>query len=888
MRKTRTFVVVPSLPEKLQSLKDIANNLFWGWDYEAVDLFRRLDREMWDECGHNPVKMLGRLSQERLNAAAEDAGLLSHLERVHKKMQAYMEGPRWYDALEHTVNGDNAGDSGNSEETGKIAYFSAEFGLHESLPLYSGGLGILAGDHLKSASDLGLPLVGVGLLYRQGYFQQYLNADGWQQESYPENDFYNMSVTLMIHEDGRPIRFHIDIAGHDVVVQIWRIKVGRIDLYMLDTNLRCNRIEDRQITAHLYGGDSNMRIRQEIVLGIGGYTALKTLNIEPEVFHMNEGHASFLGLERIRRAMEEHQLTYAQAREATVCDNVFTTHTPVPAGHDVFAPAMMEKYFSNYSKKLNLKWQDFLALGRVDPQNNNEPFSMTNLALRLSTFRNGVSKLHGEISREMCNNIWNGVPSHEVPITSVTNGIHVKSWISHDMSELFERYLGADWMEQPSEESPFRRIEQIPDEELWRTHERRRERLVTFTRLRLQEQLKRRGAGQAALAQAEEVLNPQALTIGFARRFATYKRGVLLFRDIKRFIKILSDKDRPVQIIFAGKAHPRDSEGKELIRKIVHYIREDEFRRQVVLIENYDINVARYLVQGVDVWLNTPRRGMEASGTSGMKVLVNGGLNLSVLDGWWCEGYSGDVGWSIGAGESYQDPNYEDEVESHTLYNLLEKEVIPKFYDRSTDRLPREWIRMMKNSMMRLTPKFSTSRMVGEYAKRFYMPGRQRRKVFTADNLKISRELADWKESIRDRWGEVAVGKVDVISSGELQVGGKLQIRCQIKLGSIVPADVTVELYQGGVDSQGNIQDGESVAMECIGAAADDGVHIFNGFIPCRHSGLCGFAVRVIPQHPDLADKHDTGLICWDSDTDNNMEDEHKEECKKEKVLKES
>ncbi len=885
MRKVRTFVVVPSLPEKLQPLKDIANNLFWGWDYEAVDLFRRLDRELWDKCGHNPVKMLGRLSQERLNAAAEDAGLLSHLERVHKKMQAYMEGPRWYDALEHTVNGDNTVDSGNSEETGKIAYFSAEFGLHESLPLYSGGLGILAGDHLKSASDLGLPLVGVGMLYRQGYFQQYLNADGWQQESYPENDFYNMPVTLMIHEDGRPIRFHIDIAGHDVVVQIWRIKVGRIDLYMLDTNLRCNRIEDRQITAHLYGGDSNMRIRQEIVLGIGGYTALKTLNIEPEVFHMNEGHASFLGLERIRRAMEEHQLTYAQAREATVCNNVFTTHTPVPAGHDVFAPAMMEKYFSNYSKKLNLKWQDFLAMGRVDPQNNNEPFSMTNLALRLSTFRNGVSKLHGEISREMCNNIWNGVPSHEVPITSITNGIHVKSWISHDMSELFERYLGADWMEQPSEESPFRRIEQIPDEELWRTHERRRERLVTFTRLRLQEQLKRRGAGQAALAQAEEVLNPQALTIGFARRFATYKRGTLLFRDIDRFIKILSDKDRPVQIIFAGKAHPRDSEGKELIRKIVHYIREDEFRRQVVLLENYDINVARYLVQGVDVWLNTPRRGMEASGTSGMKVLVNGGLNLSVLDGWWCEGYSGDVGWAIGSGESYQDPNYEDEVESHTLYNLLEKEVIPKFYERGTDRLPREWIRMMKNSMMRLTPKFSTSRMVGEYAERFYLPGQRRQQAFTANNMERSRELADWKESIRDRWPEVEIGKVDVISSGELQVGGKLQVRCQVRLGSIKPSDVTVELYQGNVDSQGNIQDGESVPMECIGAADDNGVHIFNGFIPCRYSGLCGFAVRVIPQHPDLACKHDTGLIRWDSE-ENNTDDEA--ESKKEKILKES
>jgi len=880
MKNVRTFVVAPSLPERLQPLKQIAYNLYWGWDHEAVSLFRRLAPNLWDECKHNPVKMLGQLSQEQLNDAAENVGFLAHLDRVCEKVQDYMEGSRWYDTI---VASDKSGDTNEnvSDAPSTIAYFSAEFGIHDCLPLYSGGLGILAGDHLKSASDLGLPLVGVGLMYRQGYFQQYLNADGWQQEMYPENDFYNMPVTLVTRQDGRPVRFHVEIAEHDVVVQIWKVQVGRVTLYLLDTNLRCNRIEDRQITAQLYGGDSNMRIRQEIVLGIGGFTALKVLDIEPAVCHINEGHAAFMALERIRQAIEQYQLSFAQAREAVVSGNVFTTHTPVPAGHDVFSPAMMEKCFGNYYKSLKLSWQDFLGLGRVDPHNTDEPFSMTNMALRLSTCHNGVSKLHGEVSRNMCQKIWSNLPVDEIPITSITNGIHVRSWVSPDMTDLLDRYLGPSWSDQPGKSEPsFNRIDQIPDEELWRTHTRRRERLVTFARKRLRQQLKNRGASPADIAQAEEVLDPEALTIGFARRFATYKRGTLLFRDLERFGKIVSNKDRPVQIIFAGKAHPHDTEGKELIRQIVHFVREDTFRRRVVFLENYDINVARYLVQGVDVWLNTPRRGMEASGTSGMKVLANGGLNLSVLDGWWCEGCSADadVGWAIGQGESYQDPNYADEVESHTLYDLLEKVVIPTFYDHGSDRLPRSWIRLMKNSMKLLTSQFSTSRMVAEYAQRFYEPSVRRWSKFIADNARLARELADWKESIRDRWPEVEIGKVDFVSNGELLIGNKLQVRCHVKLGSIDPDDVVVELYQGPVDSQGNIQNGQAVPMEPIGAA-NDGFYVFTGDIPCHFSGLCGFSVRVMPSHPDLVNKFDTGLIRWD-------EFENEPEGKKTKATK--
>lgn len=854
MSKVRTFVVVPSLPEELQGLKDIAYNMCWGWDHDAIELFQRFDRELWTTTGHNPVKMLGQISQDRMNEVAGDAGFRAHLQRVQRKMQSYLDSPRWFDSI------------ADRDAMGTLAYFSAEFGLHESLPIYSGGLGILAGDHLKSASDLGLPLVAVGLLYRHGYFHQYLNADGWQQESYPDNDFYNMSVTLMKREDGRPIRFHIDITGREVVVQIWKVQVGRVALHLLDTNLRCNRIEDRQITAQLYGGDNDMRLRQEFLLGIGGFRALKTLGIEPTVCHMNEGHAAFLSLERIRYLIEERGVNFWQAYEASCSGNVFTTHTPVPAGHDVFSPALMEKHFSKYAQALGLEWQEFLGLGRTDPKDLNSPFSMTVLALRSSMHRNGVSELHGKISRDMCQPVWKGVPAHEIPVTSITNGIHVRSWISPEMNDLFDRYLGPEWIIRPNQTAVFKHVDDIPDEELWRTHERRRERLVTFARRRLRQQLKRQGAGSVDIAAADEVLDPEALTIGFARRFATYKRGTLLFRDIDRFIDIISQKDRPVQIIFAGKAHPRDSEGKELIRKIVHAARHREFQRRIVFLENYDITVARYLVQGVDVWLNTPRRGMEASGTSGMKVLANGGLNLSVLDGWWCEGYHPDAGWAIGNGESYTDKEYADDVESNTLYDLLAKEVIPLFYKRGRDRMPRQWIKMMKHSIRELTPRFSTSRMVAEYAERFYIPSAQRWGQFGNGSLERAANLADWKASMRDRWPEVAVTKVDAAHQGDLPVGSQLPVRCQVKLGTIDPNDVSVELVYGLINSEGQVDNGEVAKMEPVGGGSE-GHHVFSGFIPCQRSGLCGFSVRVIPHNPDLANKYDTGLICWDEET---------------------
>ncbi|MCK4602560.1 MAG: alpha-glucan family phosphorylase, partial [Phycisphaerae bacterium] len=611
MRPLRSFTIEPSLPDQLSPLLEIAYNLWWSWHGDAQDLFRRLDSDGWDECYHNPVAMLGQIDQGRLNEMAGDEGFLAHMNRVHNELQYYINNRGWW-AKTYGGNGEV-----------QMAYFCAEYGISECMPIYSGGLGILAGDHIKSASELDIPLVGVGLLYQQGYFRQRLNADGWQLELFPRNDFPNMPVQLARNAEGEPVTINLEIGERMTKVQVWQVRVGRIKLYLLDANLSENSPEDRHITAQLYGGDQEMRIRQEILFGIGGVRILKAMGLSPKAYHMNEGHSAFLGLERIRLLMAEQGVSFDEARQAVAASNIFTTHTPVPAGNDAFEPWMLEKYFANYWQQLGLSREQFLALGRQDPANKEEPMSLTVLAMHLSGFRNGVSRLHGSVSRNLWANIWPGVPNNEVPITSITNGIHTRSWLSHDLASLYDRYLGPRWHENPADTTAWNAVDQIPDPELWRTHERRRERLVAFARRCMRGQLMKRGAGAAELADAEEVLDPEALTIGFARRFATYKRANIILADIERLAKLLNNPDRRVQIIFAGKAHPRDNPGKDLIRQIVHTARKEPFRRSLVFLENYDMNVARYLVQGCDIWLNTPLRPMEASGTSGMKVAAN-------------------------------------------------------------------------------------------------------------------------------------------------------------------------------------------------------------------------------------------------------------------------
>jgi len=847
--KIRAFTVVPCLPESLKHLKDLAYNLRWCWDPQLLSLFQRLDRQLWQDTGHNPVHMLGLINQERLEAVRQDDGFMAQLDRAWEDFERYMKGPNWFN---QTYGG---------PDVLTIGYFSFEFGISEAVPIYSGGLGMLAGDHLKAASDLGLPVIGVSLLYREGYFRQYLNQDGWQQERYPENDFYNLPIVLLEDENKKPLKISVDFPGRKVTAQLWRMEVGRSKMLLLDANLPENTPEDREITAQLYGGDHEMRIRQEVLMGIGGVRALKAAGYKPDIYHMNEGHSAFLSLERARMLMEEYKVEFDAAAEAVRASNVFTTHTPVPAGNDTFVPATIDYYFRDYIKSLRIDMETLLALGRQNPYDRNEPFNMTVLAINLAAYSNGVSRLHGEVSRKMWQRVWPGVPLKEVPIGAITNGVHTRGWISQEMGNLFDRYLGPEWSENPTGPTVWIQAEEIPDAELWRTHERRRERLVAFARRRLRKQLQQRGAPEMEVAHADEVLDPETLTIGFARRFAMYKRGNLLLRDPARIKRLLADKDRPIQIIFAGKAHPADTMAKEIIRELVHFMRDPAIRRRVVFIEDYDMNVARYLLQGVDVWLNTPRRPLEASGTSGMKAAANGALNVSILDGWWCEGYQPVTGWAIGNGEEYQDLALQDSIESALLYDLLEKEVVPTFYDRTADGMPRTWIRKMKGAIRHLCAGFNANRMVHDYIRGPYMGAASIGIKLSADKLAGARELAAWNKKMRQLWGQIQLVDLKAPTDSELLVGKALPLEATIRLGQIAPNEVLVQVYHGALNPQGDLTDG--TATELKYDSSSDGVHLFKGSIECASSGRFGFALRVLPRHEALVTPFATKLIYW-------------------------
>lgn len=851
--KINKYMVSPSLPKELEPLLEITKNFWWCWNQKAVNLLRTIDIDNYDEKDHNPIRILGESSQECFYNMLHDDAAMMNLAEVYDEFKTYMNQETWYASL----------DDSQKTENEKIAYFSFEYGLHESLPNYSGGLGILSGDHLKSASDLGLPFIAVGLLYRKGYFRQYLNADGWQQEYDIENDFFNLALEKVLDSNGETMKVDVDLPGRKVYAQIWKANVGRIQLYYLDANIEENSVEDRDIAAQLYGGNLETRIQQEILLGIGGIKALKKLGIKPTIYHMNEGHSAFLSLERIRQLMIDDKLDRKTAREVVFSSNVFTSHTPVPAGNDVFPIEMMQKYFVDYIKQIDMSMEEFLKLGKIDPNNQKEDFCMTVLALNLSAENNGVSELHGHVSREMWKDIWKGVPAKELPIDSITNGIHTLSWISFDMQNLLDRYLGPRWRTKPLEYGIWERVQRIPDAELWRTHERRKERLIDFCRERLKAQIINRGFTKNEINHAEQILTPEALTIGFARRFATYKRGTLLFRDIERLKKIISNPHRPVQIIFAGKAHPHDNGGKELIKNIAEICRREEFRDHIVFLEDYDINVARYMVQGVDVWLNNPRRPLEASGTSGMKVPPNGGLNFSILDGWWDEAYDGQNGWAIGNREEYTDLEYQDEVESNALYNVLENEIIPLYYERGRDDIPRQWVTAMKWSMQTVCPQFSTNRMVADYFNKFYTNASRRYINMTSDDFKKSKELKSWKDNIYSKWSKVSFeNTMSEMPSRNLQVGSKFEVKTIVNLGNIAPDSVRVELYHGKLSMKDEITEPTIVEMK-HSSDLGNGRHSFIGSLECVNTGQSGYAIRMYPYHKDLGYKFDMKMIIW-------------------------
>lgn len=864
----RRFTVVPRLPVPLEGLRTLAQNLFWVWTPLARDLFVRIDPPLFDTVRGNPIELLSRVKQSRLDELARDDAFVAHLQLASDALAAYLSQRSWYDR--HV---EARGATSPATTAARIAYFSMEYGLHESLPIYSGGLGVLAGDHLKTASDLGLPLVGVGLAYGEGYFRQVLNDDGWQGERYPRNDWHKLPVTPVMADDGARLLIRVAYPEGDVVAQLWRVQVGRVPLFLLDTNLEANTPEGRAITGPLYGGDSEFRIRQEIMLGIGGVHALEALGLTPTVCHMNEGHSAFLAIERIGRFMRERGASFEVAREATRAGNVFTTHTPVPAGNDAFDAALVRRYLEPYRAGLELDDATLLGLGKVTPSDPVAPFSMPVFAMRNADHSNGVSVLHGEVSRTMWRELWPDIPAHEVPIGAVTNGVHVPSWVSPEMSALFTRYLGPRWAAAIDDPALFARAQEIPDAELWQVHEHRRHRLVTLTRQWLRQSLERRGERDEAIAAADEVLDPRALTIGFARRFATYKRADLLFTDLERVTRLLANDERPVQLVFAGKAHPQDRAGKELIRAVVHAGRKADLERRVVFIEDYDMRIGRALVSGVDVWLNTPRRPHEASGTSGMKAAANGALNASILDGWWAEAWAAhgrDVGWAIGRGEEYDAPSADltrsdagDRIEAELLYDVLEREIVPLFFDRDrSSGLPRGWIRKMKASIAKLVPQFNTARMVKEYAERFYAPALTKATTLASPDLGGAERLVGWKREVRAAWKDVAIEALDVRSDEALHVGEPMVVEAKVALGGLRPADVLVELYFGPTHGDHELPSGTLARMQVVGTNPD-GTFVFRGSIPTYESGAHAFTARVVPHSPLLSHVHETTLVRW-------------------------
>lgn len=850
-----TVNVTPRLPEPIARLHDLAYNMRFAWDHETIALFRRLDPELWETVYHNPVRMIGMVSQERLKEAVNDPAFMVSFERTLQAYDDYMAAENsWFDENYSHIT-----------PRPTIAYFSMEFGITECFQNYSGGLGILSGDHLKSASDLNLPLVGVGLLYQEGYFQQYLNSDGWQQESYPINDFFNLPLTLEREDNGEPIKISVELPGRPLYAQIWRVQVGRVRLYLLDTNIPDNpREEDRSLTDRLYGGDRRTRIRQEIMMGIGGIRALERLGLRPDICHMNEGHSAFLGLERIRQLINEKDITFNEAKELVAASTVFTVHTPVPAGLERFGFDLIDEHFTDYMRQLGLSRDEFIDLGREN-MGTYELFSMSVMALGMSYGANGVAQLHGEVSRHMWQWVYPQLPEHEVPITAITNGIHVQTWTSREMGTLYDRYLDPAWRTNPAKPGIWDGIDLIPDAELWRTHERRRERLVAFCRTHLREQLINRGAPQSEINMADEILNPDALTIGFARRFATYKRATLLFRDLDRLDAIINNPERPVQFIFAGKAHPHDNGGKELIRRIVEVSRMPKFRHSIVFLENYDMNVARYMLQGADIWLNNPRRPKEASGTSGMKVIYNAGLNLSILDGWWAEGYAPDLGWAIGNGEEYAEEDWEDQdrIEGQAIYHIIENDIVPTFYRTGRDGQPRDWMAMVKRSIKEMAPFFNTSRMVQQYSDMFYMPNYVRVTDMRDGNMEKGLTYADWRLELEGEWHKVKILDVN-ISDRAVQVGAEREIVAKVDLGSLKPDNVKVQLYYGTLDTRGNIVEGNATDM-AVSEENGSSVYTFKATHAFDATGDLGLAVRVVPHHPYMHTNFQPGLITWTS-----------------------
>ena len=839
--------VNPRIPERLARLEDLAGDLWYSFDRATRELFARLHPTLWNAVGQSPKAFLRRIDEARLRAAADDPVFLDNFNRILSAYDTY-----------HGERAARVALTGLSDRD-LIAYFCAEFGFHESLPIYSGGLGILAGDCCKAASDMRIPFIGVGLLYRQGYFQQTIDAEGRQHVAYTDSNFAELPVELVHADDGTELRVTIAFPGRNVSIRVWKARVGHVMLYLLDTDVHENADADRAITYRLYGGDRRTRIEQEIVLGIGGVRALTALGLAPTVWHMNEGHAAFLVLERVRM-LASTGLPFDSALEAVAASTVFTTHTAVPAGHDHFAEPMIDEYFAGYCKEIGIERETLQALGRTP---GNGEFNMTALALRGSRFQNGVSRINGELCAEMLKSFWPQVPPEENPVDYVTNGVHVPTWIALEWRDLFDRFLGLDWRHRLHRDRAFDDVDKIPEHMFWSVHQYLKNRMLNTVRERIRDQHFRNRGSEAHLDRLLRYCNPESpdvLTIGFGRRFATYKRATLLFNDPEWLRSIISDPQRPVLFVFTGRAHPADAPGQELIRRISDLSRSRDFEGRVLLVEGYDLRLARRLLLGVDVWLNTPVYPLEASGTSGMKGGMNGVINLSVLDGWWGEAYRGDNGWAIKPIGDTQDAVRRDREEARTLYEILQDQVVPLYYRRDSSGMPAQWIRMAKRSIATILPRFNADRMVGEYATKFYQPAAQQGRRFSEQGHAAARDIAAWKAKVRKAWPGVRIHRVDRPTT-QLVFGDKIEFEVAVMLNGLSADDVTVELL---------------LSRSEYDAGADE--HQRHLFVPQQRQGdehrytltlepdLCGrldYRIRAFPCHADLTHPLELGLMLW-------------------------
>ena len=846
------ITVNPQLPKRIGKLSEIANNLWWSWNTEFLRLFKIIDRDLWETCEKNPVKFLKRVSQDRLEAVVENTDFLREYDRLAKEFDDYITSKNTWFSNKYPEN-----------KKDLIAYFSAEYGLDQTIPIYSGGLGILSGDHLKSASDLGIPLVAVGLLYKNGYFHQKINENGEQETEYNNIELSNLPINPVKDENGEELKIYVKFEKRKVYLKVWQINVGRIKLYLLDSDIDENTPKDREVTLHLYGGDQEMRIKQEIILGMGGTNLLtRALGLNPTVYHMNEGHSAFLILELIKNIIKEKKVSFEVAKDIASSKTVFTTHTPVPAGNDIFPIGLVEKYFKEFWPRLGLDREEFLKLG-MKPCTELEPgFNMGIFALKVAGKKNGVSKLHGAVSRELFGDVWPEIAANESPITYVTNGIHTCSWLAPSLKELYNKYLIPYWQDNIYKDEVWENINNIPNQELWSIHQKRKQKLFDIVKENTTNRLRKSGYSYEEINEITSKLNPNALTIGFARRFATYKRATLIFKDLERITQILNNADRPVQLIFAGKAHPADKEGQDLIKRIHEISMMPQFKGKIFLLENYNIAMSRYLVSGVDVWLNNPRRPMEASGTSGQKASVNGVINFSVLDGWWAEGYNQENGWTIGTNAEFTSYEEQDIADSQSMYRTLEEKIIPTYYEKDENGISEKWMKIMKNSITSTGGKYSTSRMLVDYTNKLYIPLCNLTKKYY-ENIDNVAEFNLWKKNLYTNWKDIKIAQKNNLNNITMDAGNNIDVKCEVQLPNIDVSNVMAQCYYGKILDNGIVENVSIIPMKLSSKNEENKTYEYTAKIELKTGGNYGYTFRVMPKHEMLLDSENLNLVKW-------------------------